>query len=135
MNQLKGIIQSVTSSSLMSIVDVKISEDIFSAIVLETPESAPYLKEGSPITILFKETEVSIAKNLSGHISLQNRIKSKISSIDKDTILSQVKLEYHGQVITSIISTRSAERLALKKGDDVEWLVKTNEISLRWEKI
>ena len=34
------------------------------------------------------------------------------------------------KIIVSIISTRSAQKLGLVDGDEVEWLVKTNEVSL-----
>ena len=50
----------------MSMVDIDVDGDVFSSIVLETPASAAYLKQGSSVTLLFKETEVSIGKNLSG---------------------------------------------------------------------
>lgn len=104
--------------------------DIFSCVLLETADSASYLKIGRQVTLLFKETEVSIGKNLSGMISLRNRITSRIKKIEKSKILTKITLDYRGEEITSIISTKSAERLSLAQGDDVEWLVKANEISL-----
>jgi len=130
MNQLIGTIALVESSPSMSIVDVDVAGDVFSAIVLETPVTADYLKKGAPITLLFKETEVSIAKNLTGEISLRNRFKAVIREVVSADILTKVSLDYKNTAIVSIISTRSAKRLSLKAGDRVEWLVKTNEVSL-----
>ena len=130
MNKLKGIIVSIQSSPELSIVEVDISGDIFSALVLETPASATYLKSGSKVEIIFKETEVSIAKELSGLISLRNRFNARIQRIEKYEILTTVFLGYKTNIISSIISTKSANRLDLQEGDDVEWLVKTNEVSL-----
>ena len=111
-------------------VDIDVNGDVFSSIVLETPASAPYLKQGSSITLAFKETEVSIAKNLSGLISLRNRFKATIKGLEKSDILTKIFLNYKGSEVVSIISTRSAQRLGLVVGDNVEWLVKTNEVSL-----
>lgn len=114
----------------MSMVDIDVDGDIFSSIVLETPASAPYLIQGNSISLLFKETEVSIGKNLSGLISLRNRFKATITKLENSDILTKVFLKYKTQEIISIISTRSVKKLALAVSDEVEWLVKTNEVSL-----
>lgn len=115
-------------------VDIDVDGDVFSSIVLETPLSAPYLKQGSSVALLFKETEVSIGKNLSGLISLRNRFKATIKRIEKSDILAKVFLNYKGKEIISIISSRSSQKLGLIDGDEVEWLVKTNEVSLGLDK-
>jgi molybdate transport system regulatory protein len=130
MNKLTGHIVLVESSEHMSMVDIDVDGDVFSSIVLETPDTASYLKQGGSVCLLFKETEVSIAKNLTGLISLRNRFKATISKIEKSDLLTKVFLNYKSNVIVSIISTRSASKLELKEGDSVEWLVKTNEVSL-----
>ena len=130
MNKLNGKIVLIESSAHMSMVDIDVDGDVFSSIVLETPSSASYLKQGSPVTLLFKETEVSIAKNLSGLISLRNRFKATVKHIEKSAILSKIYLDHKGRTIVSIISTRSTQKLGLIEGDAVEWLVKTNEVSL-----
>ena len=114
----------------MSMVDIDVEGDIFSSIVLETPDRASYLKIGSSIVLLFKETEVSLAKNLSGLISLRNRFKARIKGIEKAEILSKIIFDYKGKELISIISTRSTQKLSLTEGDEIEWLVKTNEVSL-----
>ncbi len=111
-------------------VDVDVDGDRFTSIVVETPQSAPYLVTGNTILVLFKETEVSLAKNLSGLISLRNRMPSIIREIEHGALLSAIKLDYKGKQIVSVITTRSVERLALKIGDEVEALVKANELTL-----
>lgn len=131
MNQLKGIISAIQSNGHMSLVDVSIGRDTFTSILLETPESTPYLKIGHPVALLFKATEVSLGKNLSGMLSLRNRIPSTVRSIRRGDILSEVELEYDGQVFYSIVTTRAVDRLELVAGDAVEALVKSNEMSLR----
>lgn len=130
MNKLTGKIVLIESTPHMSMVDIDVEGDVFSSIVLETPASAAYLKQGNSVTLLFKETEVSIGKNLSGLISLRNRFKGTIKRIEKSDILAKIILDYKNKEITSIISTRSTQKLGLANGDLVEWLVKTNEVSL-----
>ncbi|MFH1245923.1 MAG: TOBE domain-containing protein [Candidatus Omnitrophota bacterium] len=130
MNKLSGKIIRIESSEHMSLVDIDVSGDVFCSVVLETPRTAAYLKVGRAITILFKENEVSIAKNLSGPISLRNRFYGVIQHIECSKILAKIILNYKNTRIISIITSRSVDKLALKKGDEIEWLVKTNEVSL-----
>jgi len=111
-------------------VDIDVLGDVFSSIVLETPATASYLKTGNSVNLLFKETEVSIGKNLSGLISLRNRFQGTIKRIEQSDILSKVYIDYQSHKIISIISTRSTQKLGLVAGDHIEWLVKTNEVSL-----
>ena len=111
-------------------VDIDVEGDIFSSIVIETPASAPYLTLNNVVGLVFKETEVSIAKDLTGLISLRNRFKATVSSIEVSQLLTKVFLNYKNRSIVSIIATRSAQKLGLSPGDEIEWLVKTNEVSL-----
>lgn len=114
----------------MSLVDVAVGDDVFAATLLETPETADYLRVGANVTLLFKETEVSLAKNLSGQISLRNRFPATVCSMERGDILTEIRLDYAGNALTSIITTRAVSRLQLAVGDEVEVLVKTNEIVL-----
>lgn len=130
MNKLKGTITRIESSQHMSMVDIDAGGTTLTAIVLNTPADAPYLKQGGKVTACFKETEVSLAKGLSGQISLRNRAAATVSSVEKSALLSKVTLTFQGTTIVSVISTRSAEAMKLAAGDQVEWLVNTNEVSL-----
>lgn len=131
MNELRGRIAAIETNGFVSLVDVAVGSDTFTAILLETPASAPFLAAGREVAVLFKETEVSLAKNLSGQISLRNRIRTRVQAIVRGEILSEIRLDYQGQALTSIITARAVKRLALQEGDEVEALIKANEVSLR----
>ena len=128
MNKLKGIILQVNSDEHMSIVEMLVNDITLKTIVIETPSSAPFLKTGNKINILFKETEVSIATDYSGKISLQNRMDCKIRALNKGRLLSTISLDFKGMDITSVITSAAVEQLNLKINDEVTALVKTNEI-------
>ena len=130
MNRLRGRIISIQSNDHVSLVDVDVSGDIFTATLLETHEDASYLRMGNVVDVLFKETEVSLAKGLSGLISLRNRVNTTVKFVRSGIILSEVVLDYRGQAISSIITTGSIRRLDIKPGDEVEALVKANEVTL-----
>ena len=130
MNQLRGCIIRIESNDHVSLVDVDVSGDTFTATLLETPDDAPYLKVGNAVDVLFKETEVSLAKGLTGLISLRNRVNTTVKLVRSGVILSEVVLDYRGQPLSSIITTRSIARLDIKAGDEVEAMVKANEVTL-----
>ena len=130
MNKLKGKIVDIQSSDNISMIHVDVEGDMFSSIVLEGKKGPVNYKIKDSVTLLFKETEVGIAKDLTGMISLRNRFKAVIKKIDKGPILAKITLNYKNRAIESIISARSTSQMKLKDNEEVEWLVKTNEVTL-----
>ncbi|TMU56748.1 TOBE domain-containing protein [Flagellimonas algicola] len=131
MNSLQGTIVDIEVSGQLSLVTVEVHPKTFiKAIVVETPESADYLKKGQAINTLFKETEVVIGVGESFHISLQNRITGTIKSMDKGALLGKVVLETQMGEITSIISSSAIDQLKLRNNSPATALIKLNEVML-----
>jgi molybdenum-pterin binding domain len=130
MNRLPGNIFSIQHSGAILLVDVSVEGQLFSALLIESNTHPAWLREGETVDVVFKETEVSLAKNLSGQISTRNRMKCTILAIDRGDLLSKVKLLYQTHTIYSAITTRSVDSLNLREGDQVEALLKSNEVSL-----
>ncbi len=130
MNQLKGTVVAVEWAEAISLVTVEAMGHLFSALVIDSPETATYVGVGNPVVMVFKETEVSIGKNLSGGLSLRNRFASRVNEVKRGKVLSQLTLDFKGELIVAIITTRSVQELDLQIGDQVEGLVKTNEVTL-----
>ena len=130
MNVLPGKISAIESSDHMSIVKVDVKSVILSSVILETPESAVYLEKDQSLEVLFKETEVAIAKGNIGKISLQNQLPCEIRKIKQGQLLSEIELGFHEFTIRSIITTNAMKQLDLTVGEEVKALIKTNEIML-----
>ncbi|MBV5348216.1 TOBE domain-containing protein [bacterium] len=130
MNRLTGTISKIQQSGAILLVDVDVDGHSFSAMLIESATQPEWLKTGNTIDLIFKETEVSLAKNLSGMISMRNRMKCTVLEIERGELLSKVSLQFLKHPITSAITTRSVNSLDLKIGDDIEALVKANEVSL-----
>jgi molybdate transport system regulatory protein len=130
MNKLPGRISRIQQSSSIILVDVDVEGHGFSAMLIESSNRPEWLQERNSVDLVFKETEVSLAKNLSGLISLRNRMNCRVLRIERGELLSIVSLAFQDYTITSAITTRSVEMLGLKTGDEVEALVKANEVSL-----
>lgn len=130
MNKLNGIVSAIEHNDTIALVDVMVENVNFSAILLETPVTVKYLHIGELVTLLFKETEVSLAKNLQGELSLRNRMTATVVGIEMGEILSAITLNFLDKKLVSVITTRAVKRLQLKVGDTVEALVKANEVAL-----
>jgi molybdate transport system regulatory protein len=130
MNKLSGKISQIQQSGAILLVDIDVDGHGFSALLIESGAQPEWLQTGNTIELIFKETEVSLAKNLSGLISTRNRMECTVQKIERGDLLSKAVLQFRQHTITSAITTRSVDLLELKYGDRVEALVKANEISL-----
>lgn len=131
MNSFSGHIAQIESSGNISIVSVAIDEKLtLKSVIIDTQETAPYLKVGTAVKTLFKETEVIISLDQNLAISLQNRIAGTISEIEKGALLSRIVIDTENGSLVSIISTQAAENLKLTKGLNVTAMIKLNEIIL-----
>ena len=131
MNSFEGHIATIEVSGNMSLVTVAVNKkQTLKAIVIETPETASYLKNGSPVHVLFKETEVVLGSTKNHEISLQNRIPGTINHIEQGLLLSKLEIQTKVGIIRSIISTAAVLQLGLKKGKEVIAMIKLNELML-----
>jgi molybdopterin-binding protein len=132
-NRLPGRILRVESSGDLSLVDVDVGGDALACLVLDTPESAPYLVPGSAVSALFKETEVILARGEPGILSLRNRLACTVEDREAGRLVTHFRLRHRGRLLHALITTRSAALLDLRDGEAVLALVKSTEVSLERE--
>ncbi|PYL19599.1 MAG: transporter [Verrucomicrobia bacterium] len=65
--------------------------------------------------------------------SIRNRLPGTIEKIVSDKVVSELVIRTAAGEITSIITTGSAERMNLKKGDKVFAVIKATEVSVEKE--
>lgn len=130
MNKLQGIIIRIQQSGAILLVDADVNGYGFSALLIESAFRPDWLQVGNTIDLVFKETEVSLAKNLQGQISMRNRMKCVVREIERGDLLSKIKLSFINHTVTSAITTRAVDSLRLTVGEEVEALIKANEVSL-----
>ena len=128
MNQILAEITAVLVSDDLALVHLKCEDQKFSSLIIHQENS--FISTGNKVYMVFKETEVLIGKNSRDQLSVKNCFGSVIKSIEKGKVLSEIKLNFKGHSITSIITSESCERLALCVGMEVEALVKTNDLML-----
>ena len=130
MNRLKGIISDISVHSNLTLVEINLKGTFFKSIVIETPATAPYLAIDSNVEVLFKETEVIIGVGQEPEISLRNRLKCSIESVEKGALLSKLTLQSESGEVRSVITSNAVEQLKLREGSEVWAMVKTNEVML-----
>lgn len=131
MNKLKGQISKVKVHGGISQASISLGQGIdINCILIETPETASYLAPGIQVNVIFKETEVILAKGDEFQLSLQNRIPGKIRAIKTGELLCEVTVETVPGTVTAIVSRDSLDALGLKKGEAVMAMIKQNEVML-----
>jgi molybdate transport system regulatory protein len=135
MNRLSGRIINIQVLGSIALVEVAVGRHQLTATIIGNGEQVSAWSLDMPVTLLFDETEVSLAKNLSGLISIRNRMPAIVTSIQHGQLLTRVVLDMDGHSFSSVITTKSSQALQLALGDAVEGLVKSNEMSVKVDRL
>lgn len=131
MNCLQGRITQITSSGTITLVDIDTAGTRMISVIIDRPESVTYLSPAEDVEIVFNESELSLGRINDGMISLNNQFPCVVQGIVSGKILSRVILDFQGNPLTSLITTRSVARLNLQKGHSVIAFVKSTEVILK----
>ncbi len=131
MNTLKGKITNIKTEGKLSLVEVHLMGFYtLTSILIETPETATYLREGTEVKALFKETDVVIAYSRP-RISLENCLPCIITDIERGVLLSRITLEFERlYTFTALITTSVVDEIELEVGKGVKALMKPDDIML-----
>ena len=130
-NVLDATVESVAVGPAMSTVHARLSggQDVTAAI---TSEGAAELELAAGVTVkvLIKSTEVGIAIDPFGRLSLRNVIPGTITAVDHGEDMTMAKVEIAGgDVLTAAITKESAVDLGLAVGTPVAALVKSTDVA------
>ena len=85
---------------------------------------------GIKVQLSVKPTNISIAKNFTGEISLSNQLVAIIQNIENGELLSSISLKIDDFLLESIITVESSKRMNLQIGDEVIILIKASNLSI-----
>ena len=88
------------------------------------------VKIGKKVKLSVKPSNISIAKNLTGEISLSNKIVATIQSLENGQLLTSVILKINDTLLESIITVDSSKRMNLQIGEVVTILIKASNLSI-----
>ncbi|MDP3785467.1 MAG: TOBE domain-containing protein [Undibacterium sp.] len=129
-NQMLGSILDIDMLGSIALIDVGVGGRRFTTSVISNVDELADWKIGQQVQLRFNEMEMAIAKNLSGQISLRNRFPGIITGLEPGKILTRVLFYMDGIALSAVITSRSAAALTLALGDQIEGLVKSNEMQL-----
>lgn len=130
MNILKGKIDALKTEGRLTIVTLDVNGTLLRSIIIENPDTVSYLKIGNPIQVIFKETEIVIAKGQSIPVSIENQIAGTITGMTNGELLCSLILKTEVGELKATLTSESASRLKLQVGELVTVMVKTTEIML-----
>lgn len=129
MNRLLGRILAIEEGEGLLLVDIQTGGGRIACIILETPETSKYLRQGSEVWVLFKETEVGLGRD-EGQTSYLNVLDGRITRARLGKVVAEVCLWTQAGEISSIITKRSFKRLDLKEGERIKAIIKSTEVAL-----
>ncbi len=130
MNILSGVIIEVSSHQGISLVDIRIGDDEFSSLIINSEATQEYIFKGNKVNLLFKETEISLKRYHEKSVKRQNKVVVDVVSIVRGQILSEVKVKYKNVVLTAIVLTRILNELALEVGKKAILILRSQEVLL-----
>lgn len=63
-------------------------------------------------------------------LSARNQLEGVIEDIQMGSVMAHVTVRVRNNKVESVITRRSAEEMALKKGDNVKAIIKSTEVML-----
>jgi len=127
MNKLEAVVSKIDSLDNLTIAQFDFKGINLSMMSLELSD----IYVGKSVILKVNASHISIAKKFSGDISLSNKLNCIIDKLDKGILLSSLKLNVKGIIITSIITTNSVNRMNLEENDEVTAFVKASDLSIQ----
>ena len=127
MSQLVATIKKITSVDNLNIVEFDFNGLTLKMMSLDLNAD---VQVGKKVKLSVKPTNISIAKNLIGEISLSNQIVATIENLENGQLLSSVSLKVHNTLLESIITVDSSKRMNLQIGEVVTILIKASNLSI-----
>ena len=127
MNRLSGVVEKIERAKGLSLVYVRVEEELFSSLVVDEEECGYKLQQ--EVDIVFKETEVMLA-SVASHVSARNAFVATIKQIEQGEILALLRLSFYNDEIVAVITKNALKDLECKEGKEILWFIKSNEVSL-----
>ena len=83
------------------------------------------------VQLSIKPTNILIAKNLQGEISISNQLKAKIVKVENGELLSSILLKVEDTILESIITVDSSKNMNLVEDEEVLILIKASDLFIQ----
>ncbi len=127
MNRIAATITAIESFDGINVVSFEADGQPMRMMALELNET---LRVGSKVILGIKASNIAIASELKGVLSISNQLKVDIEQVNNGELLSSIKFRFAGSLIESIITRDSSQCMNLCPGDEVVALIKSSELSV-----
>ena len=127
MSKLIATIKKINNVENLNIVEFDFIGTILKMMSLDLNSD---VQIGKKVKLSVKPTNISLAKKISGEISLSNQIVATIQDIENGQLLSSISLKTNDFLLESIITVDSAKRMNLQIGNEVIILIKASDLSI-----
>ena len=127
MSQLVATIKKINSVDNLNIVEFDFNGLTLKMMSLDLNND---VQVGKKVKLSIKPTNISLAKNLTGEISLSNQIDATIENLENGQLLTSVILKVNDTILESIITVDSSKRMNLQIGEVVTILIKASNLSI-----
>lgn len=128
MSQIIAVIKKINNIDSLNIVEFDFNGLDLKMMSLDLNKN---IQIGKKVRLCVKPTNIAIAKNLSGDISLSNQIEVNIQSINNGILLSSIILKIDDTLLESIITVESSKRMNLKENEQVTILIKASDLFIQ----
>ena len=127
MNKIVVTIKEINNVDNLHIIKSNFFTQTLTMISLELPDD---LNIKSKVELCVKPTNITVAKNFSGLVSLDNQLFSSVLSIEEGELLACVNLKIEDTTLQSIITLESLKNLEVKVGDEVKVFIDASQLSI-----
>ena len=127
MNHISAIITDIKTSENISIVSFEANGNPMKMMALGL---AKPIEVGSKVILGVKASNIAIAKEFSGNLSISNHLHVNIAKINNGDLLCAVFFRFGEHLLESIITRDSADAMGLHVKENIIALIKSSELSI-----
>ncbi len=127
MNQLRAKVTEIQRLDNLTIVSFDFEGQSMQMMALEISEK---LEIGTEVVLGMKATNIVLAKEYEGVISISNQLNCIVEKVNNGELLTSVTLRIGKNLIESIITQKSSSNMNLQEDDKLKALINESELSI-----
>lgn len=128
MSQIIATIKNIRNVDSLNIIEFGFFNHTLKMVSLNLNKEITLNKK---VKLSIKPTNILIAKNLQGEISISNQLKAKIVKVENGELLSSILLKVEDTILESIITVDSSKNMNLVKDEEVLILIKASDLFIQ----
>lgn len=128
MSQIIATIKNIRNVDSLNIVEFGFYKHTLKMVSLNLNKQIAINKK---VKLSIKPTNILIAKNLQGEISISNQLKAKIVKVENGELLSSILLKVEDTILESIITVDSSKNMNLVEDEEVLILIKASDLFIQ----